>query len=180
MTDDLPPCVEELYANAASSGRTTGAAENMLGAAGMAGAKHSLATKQWRLTNSLDASEYDSLVYEYARMVRKQGERQSVSVTSDEAYSVAKLFTGYLICPICPTCQGRGASLLGGHKGGRAALGDRCKACAGTGKRSLRREARELGGKLYDLVLWLNGEVLSRSIAASAAIRRLKYTYRKG
>ena len=73
MTDELPPCVEELYANAASSGRTTGAAENMLGAAGMAGAKHSLATKQWRLTNSLDASEYEAVVSEYARMVRKQG-----------------------------------------------------------------------------------------------------------
>lgn len=175
MTEDIL-CIEELYSNAASCGRTTGASSDTLGAAGMAGVKHGLATKQWRLTNSLDASEYESVITAYSSMVRKQGERQGVPVTSHEADSVARLFAGYLLCPVCPTCQGRGASLLGDPRGGRAALGNSCTQCGGTGRRSLRKEAIGYGRKLSDLVLWLNGEVLSMSIAASAAIRRRKYS----
>ena len=170
--------IEEQYAQAAVAGRLCGGSEDVLMAAGMVGQAHGLATQTWRLLDCLDSGEYKSTLEKYKMLLLSQAKRQRLTVDRHEIDSGARTFLSYVIAPVCPTCQGRGASLLGGSKGGRAVLADApCRTCGGSGKRSLRREASMLGEVMEDLVLWLNGEVLSQCIAAQVAIRRKKYRY---
>ena len=165
---------EEKYAQATVTGSLTGEPESTLIAAGMVGSRHGVATSTWRLVDGMDAKNYGDVVSKFAKLVLQQAQRQKAQCTNDDARKVATMFAGYLVCPICPTCQGRGASLIGDAKGGRGVLADACPTCHGTGRRNLRRMAQELGPVLQDLTLWLNGEVLSQSVAAQVAMRRKK------
>lgn len=170
--------IEEQYAHAAVTGRLCGGSEDVLIASGMAGQKNRLATQTWRLLDCLDSAEYKGTLEGYKMLLLSQARRQSATVSLRDVDAGARAYLSYVIAPVCPTCQGRGASLLGDSMGGRGVLDDApCKTCGGSGKRSLRREAAQLGDVMEDLVLWLNGEVLSQCIEAQRSIRRKKYNH---
>ncbi len=169
-----PKSQEEQYAQASVCGSLTGGAESTLMAAGMAGSRHGAATATWRLVDGMDAKNYADVVRKFTSLVLRQARRQKTECAESDARKIATLYAGYLVCPICPTCQGRGANLIGNDNGGRGVLADACPTCHGTGRRNLRRMAQELGPVLQDLTLWLNGEVLSQSVAAQVAMRRKK------
>ena len=169
--DDNILTMEERYAEAAVDSRDM----DTLAAAGMTGQKHGSATRVMRLIDSLDAHEYKDTLEEFARLILQQADRQRISVTYAEAKSGATLFAGYLIAPICPSCLGRGANLIGGDTGGRGVLGSSCGHCGGIGKRNLFREAAVLGDVMQDMVRWLNGEVMSQSIMASRSMARNRF-----
>ena len=167
--------MEERYAEAAVNSRDM----DTLAAAGMAGQKHGNATRLWRLIDSMDAAEYPQVIIALSDALMAESKRQNTQnktrpvLTPAGAKQCASLFLGYLIAPICPTCLGRGAGLITGSA--RPVLGESCKQCSGTGKRKLRREAGAHGPIVQDLVMWLNGEVLSQSIMASRSVARKRF-----
>lgn len=159
--------IEERYARAAVAEHMSRGQELVMGAAGMAGTRHGLVTRLWRLVDDHDVGEYRDLVHDLAGMVRRAGSERTLAWCK----GVAVEYLQWRLSPLCRTCKGRGHLPILGEAKGRDVLQDAdCPECAGVGHRPVGWLSYEATQR--QALADLHTRVSEAEAEASAGIRR--------
>lgn len=120
-------------------------------AMGWVGIENGVASALWRLLHTNRRAEYDEALRITIRLTKAIDRRRGWKLKPGRAAKLAKEALDYAICPVCPSCLGRGRHTIEGTP----VLGAVCMSCHGDGKR--RFDSRRVGEVLLSLHDALDG-----------------------
>lgn len=116
-------------------------------AMGWIGINRRLATGLYRLMYSLDAARYGEVLASVRLRVKELDRRHRWLLKPGEHNRLAKAALDFMICPVCPSCLGRGRHLV--SETAPVLEDEHCQHCNGTGRRQT--ETKRLADVLSDL-----------------------------
>lgn len=142
---DYPPTIEERCGVSHAHGRV----DNPILALGLVSVTERSADTLYRLKWSNDAKEYRNGVRAVFLIVGELSLKHSWDWSLAESEAAAEAVLRWWLCPICPSCCGRGANPVEGTP----ILDDGCPDCRGSGKRAYPWGAGR-DGKRHTMTLW--------------------------
>ncbi len=143
---------------------------DVVGAVGLAGKRHALATALLRLFVG-DNHAAEELAELLAGMLVGKAYRLGAEVTRTEASDIAKAVLAWHRNGTCQPCGGIGYEVIGADGGRRVVTDHHCKRCRGTGKLLFHKQ---FNARHLELAQWLLAEIeREQAMAGPEAMRML-------